>query len=56
VKYAENIADLVGNTPLVKLNRVVKDADGRDVVACTVLAKVEYMNPGDRSRTASPFG
>jgi cystathionine beta-synthase len=46
VKYAENIADLVGNTPLVKLNRVVKDTDGRDVVACTVLAKVEYMNPG----------
>jgi len=46
VKYAENIADLVGNTPLVKLNRVVKDAAGRDVVACTVLAKVEYMNPG----------
>jgi len=46
VKYAENIADLVGNTPLVKLNRVVKDTDGRDVVACTVLVKVEYVNPG----------
>jgi len=46
MKYAENIADLVGNTPLVKLNRVVKDTDGRDAVACTVLAKVEYMNPG----------
>jgi cystathionine beta-synthase len=40
VKYAENIADLVGNTPLVKLNRVSGD------IACTVLAKVEYMNPG----------
>ena len=40
MKYAENIADLVGNTPLVKLNRV--DGD----IACTVLAKVEYMNPG----------
>lgn len=46
MKYAENIADLVGNTPLVKLNRIVKDEDGRDVVACTILAKVEYMNPG----------
>jgi cystathionine beta-synthase len=46
VKYAENIADLVGNTPRVKLNRVVKDIEGRDIVACTVLAKVEYMNPG----------
>jgi cystathionine beta-synthase len=40
VKYAENIADLVGNTPLVKLSRV---GGG---VACTVLAKVEYVNPG----------
>jgi cystathionine beta-synthase len=42
VKYAEHIADLVGNTPLVKLNNVTRDAG----VACTVLAKVEYMNPG----------
>ena len=42
MKYAEHIADLVGNTPLVKLNNVVKDAG----VACTVLAKVEYLNPG----------
>jgi len=40
VKYAENIADLVGNTPLVKLNRVTEG------VVCTVLAKVEYFNPG----------
>jgi cystathionine beta-synthase len=42
VKYAEHIADLVGNTPLVKLNNVTRDAG----VTCTVLAKVEYMNPG----------
>jgi cystathionine beta-synthase len=40
VKYAENIADLVGNTPLVKLNTVT------DGIACTVLVKVEYVNPG----------
>ena len=42
MKYAENVADLVGNTPLVKLGSVVKDAG----VSCTVLAKVEYFNPG----------
>jgi len=42
VKFAEHISDLVGNTPLVKLSSVVEDAG----VACTVLAKVEYMNPG----------
>jgi cystathionine beta-synthase len=46
VKYAEHIADLVGNTPLVKLSSVTKDAEGRDLTAATVLAKVEYMNPG----------
>ena len=40
MKYAENIADLVGNTPLVKLGRVSAG------IACTVLAKVEYVNPG----------
>ncbi|MEO6019760.1 MAG: cystathionine beta-synthase [Knoellia sp.] len=40
MKYAENIIDLVGNTPLVKLNSVT------DGIAATVLAKIEYMNPG----------
>ncbi|AKU15960.1 cystathionine beta-synthase [Luteipulveratus mongoliensis] len=40
MKYAENIADLVGQTPLVKLSSVTEG------IACTVLAKVEYMNPG----------
>ncbi len=42
MKYAEHIADLVGNTPLVKLSSVVQDTG----VTCTVLAKIEYMNPG----------
>ena len=42
MKYAENVADLVGNTPLVKLGSVVADAG----VRCTVLAKVEYFTPG----------
>lgn len=40
VRYAEHIADLVGDTPLVKLNHVT------DGIACTVLAKIEYVNPG----------
>ncbi len=41
MKYAEHIADLVGNTPLVKLNSVTKG-----VTKATVLAKIEYLNPG----------
>ncbi|NNG37661.1 cystathionine beta-synthase [Flexivirga sp. ID2601S] len=40
MKFAEHIADLVGGTPLVKLNRVTEGIDA------TVLAKVEYLNPG----------
>ncbi len=38
--YAEHIIDLVGNTPLVRLNSVAQD------VTPLVLAKVEYFNPG----------
>jgi cystathionine beta-synthase len=40
VKYAEHIADLVGGTPLVRLTSVTQG------LAPTVLAKVEYLNPG----------
>jgi len=40
VKYAEHIMDLVGHTPLVKLNKVTEG------ISATVLAKVEYLNPG----------
>ncbi|HKN54150.1 MAG TPA: cystathionine beta-synthase [Amycolatopsis sp.] len=38
--YAEHIADLVGNTPLVKLNSLTEG------LKPLVLAKVEYLNPG----------
>ncbi len=38
--YANSLIDLVGNTPLVRLNRVTEG------IAATVLAKVEYFNPG----------
>ncbi|GAB4407848.1 MAG: cystathionine beta-synthase [Microscillaceae bacterium] len=39
--YYHSITEIIGNTPLVKLNRVAQD------VAGTVLAKVEYFNPGN---------
>ena len=44
MKYANSVLDLIGNTPLVKLNRVT------DSVAATVLVKVEYLNPGGSSK------
>jgi cystathionine beta-synthase len=40
MKYANSLLDLIGNTPLVKLNQTVGSA------ASLVLAKVEYLNPG----------
>jgi cystathionine beta-synthase len=40
MRYSESLVDLIGNTPLVRLRRV---AEG---LPPTVLAKVEYFNPG----------
>ncbi len=44
MKYAETVVDLIGGTPLVRLNRVT------DGITATVLAKVEYLNPGGSSK------
>jgi len=40
MKIANNITELVGNTPLVKLNRVTAGA------GATVVTKLEFFNPG----------
>lgn len=44
MRYARSVADLVGNTPLVQLSRVTEG------ISATVLAKVEYFNPGSSSK------
>ncbi|KRB39132.1 cystathionine beta-synthase [Microbacterium sp. Root180] len=44
MRYARSVADLVGNTPLVQLTRVTEG------IAATVLAKVEYFNPGSSAK------
>jgi cystathionine beta-synthase len=44
MKFANTVIDLVGNTPLVRLNNVTEG------IAATVLAKVEYLNPGGSSK------
>ena len=41
MEYANNILETIGNTPLVKLNKIVGDIDA------LVLAKVETFNPGN---------
>ncbi|MCA9969571.1 MAG: cystathionine beta-synthase [Anaerolineales bacterium] len=40
VAYYDNILQTIGDTPLVMLNAVARD------LACTLLAKVEFFNPG----------
>jgi cystathionine beta-synthase len=39
--YLNHITEAIGNTPMVKLNNVTKG------IKATVLAKVEYLNPGN---------
>jgi cystathionine beta-synthase len=41
MKYAKNILETIGNTPLVKLNKLTED------IEALVLAKVETFNPGN---------
>ena len=41
MKYSENILGTIGNTPLVRLNKVTAEVDA------LVLAKVETFNPGN---------
>jgi cystathionine beta-synthase len=36
-----NILETIGNTPLIRLNKITRD------FPCTVLAKVDYFNPGN---------
>lgn len=41
MKYCNNILETIGNTPLVKINKITKE------VPALVLAKVETFNPGN---------
>ena len=41
MEYAKNILETIGNTPMVKLNKIAKSIDA------LVLAKVETFNPGN---------
>lgn len=41
MNYHESIIDTIGNTPLIKLNKVTEGIKG------TILVKVEYFNPGN---------
>ncbi|HEY8734340.1 MAG TPA: pyridoxal-phosphate dependent enzyme, partial [Puia sp.] len=36
-----NILDTIGNTPMIRLNKITRD------FPCPVVAKVDYFNPGN---------
>ena len=44
MKVKNNILETIGNTPLVRLNHIVKG------LPCEVYAKVEYFNPGNSTK------
>ena len=50
MRYYENVGELIGNTPLVRLRKVMPDG-----TKPLVLAKVESFNPGGsvKDRTAA---
>lgn len=39
--WKNNILETIGNTPMIKINNITRN------LPCTVLAKVEYFNPGN---------
>ena len=46
MKIANNVTELIGNTPLVRLNRLTEGAQAE------VVAKLEFYNPPTASKTA----
>ena len=44
MEYAENILGTIGNTPMVKMNKLVED------IPALVLAKYETFNPGNSTK------
>ncbi|MEM7095678.1 MAG: cystathionine beta-synthase [Actinomycetota bacterium] len=44
MEIADSAIDLIGNTPLVRLNKVNEDAN------CPIVAKLEFTNPGGSSK------
>ena len=51
MRIANSVVDLIGHTPLVRLNSVT-----RGITDATVLAKVEYMNPGGSAKDRIAIG
>jgi cysteine synthase A len=47
---SQNLIDLIGNTPLIKLNRASEET------GCTILGKAEFLNPGQSVKDRAALG
>ncbi|TDH27421.1 pyridoxal-phosphate dependent enzyme [Segetibacter sp. 3557_3] len=47
--WLNSILETLGNTPLIKINKITRE------LPCTVLAKVEYFNPGNSVKDRMAF-
>ncbi len=50
MKFSEDALDLIGNTPLIKLNRASEET------GCTILGKAEFLNPGQSVKDRAALG
>ena len=50
VRPARSVIDLIGDTPLVRLNKV------SDATGCEILGKAEFMNPGGSVKDRAALG
>lgn len=48
--YANSVLDLIGNTPLIKLQRASEET------GCTILGKAEFLNPGQSVKDRAALG
>ena len=50
VKTAQDVTDLIGNTPLIHLKKVSEET------GCTILGKAEFLNPGGSVKDRTALG
>ncbi len=48
--FAKNVVQMIGNTPLIRLNRASEET------GCTILGKCEFMNPGQSIKDRAALG
>ena len=50
MNYSENVLNLIGGTPLIKLKRASEET------GCTILGKAEFLNPGQSVKDRAALG